>query len=1666
MLPAAVLKVIVGAEGIGPTNAKLASVQGNLTKTASVAQTAGRRTAAGLKYASAGALAVGFAAGKLAFDFENSLEKVVNLVGIQRSQVKEWGDDLLELAPKVGKSPKELADALYFVSSSGIKVNKVLATTKVAAQASALGLGETETVADALTSAMNAYAKSGLTAKDATNVLIETVKFGKLEADELAQSIGRVIPVSSKLKIPFNDVGAALAAMSLQGLDAAEATTALRGIFTSFLKPTDDAEKALKSIGLSAAEMRDVLAKKGTLGALSLLTERFKGNEEQIARVFPNVRALVGAFNLTGESGKRNAQIFQEMGGNTDDLGKSWERFSQTPAQQMRMAVSGIQAALTKLGEKILPVAADALTRVVDIVTDKKLTTDQKFTKLTNLISDSIADIAPEAAAAGGKVGLAILKGIARSWLDANPLEKLIIGAGIIRLVGGRGALLGAGKKLGGVLGLGIAQGAATGGVTGGAAGGIGGGAAAGGVAGSIATGWKGKLATVGKRLGWFALGYGLLSGVGTAIDAQSSERTLPGPKIRKWLAPINDTFVGAGRAFGINLGQTSAAEAAAAFADKWGQRMKFTLAGGVGLTGGFKGFGSGIIDRSAAAKAAKATEGTLQAAFRRVSAKEQFADVWGDLQPDEKKIARAVNNAVNAANKLASRHGVVIPIDRIEADPKAAQKGAQAITRSLDFLKGGAAASIGDVNRVVSRGMRGIASSMGLQSKQGRKATAEQFRQAAVAIKHGMDKGWINAKKGSAKIKDLLRSAKIADPTKDQARQMGRSWSKALDRTDEVTKRGVQRLLDNLGKIPPAARQIAAKTALNHLREARKEGDLSDKQYRKIKSTILSHFDEISRGGKTKTFQLAKAVGKNTAALVNVVGSGLGINKDNLNQALGAFNVKPVKYVIKQMGKALGLQAGGFVVPGYSTGDKHPMHIDGKHVADVESREIVHVTNRKRAAALEAGNRINPRFGGGPAKAATAGNARGFAEGGLAFALGPYTIPPIKFDPDHAGGNSHVHISGSPPSWVVQTGKSLQKMGFLVGENPAFGGVTSSNHAHYGALDHYHGGAIDVNSAKHLQETVQEVTQIANLLKGKGGMAGAVTQLKKLLLKGTPGPMLDQGQKILDKSRGAAQTYLNSKAGNENTGVVGGALKGGRTVASSWYQPDQFTGTVGYRGDSLPGKMAYAELDMGTALGGLPHGAKLQIGYHGRSVVGEKLDIGAGGGGLGGYPRAIDLWVDLADALHFNKSKGIDLVQVKQAARGLTLAAGGKAVKLAAGGSPHGEAGPSEGGRGQSGGRGHGGGLGIGRVLQAIGQREGAKKPLNRLLDRVKDLGVGDKLQAKIKRLSGLAGDEEEFAQRAGTLSGDGAQAKVLGRTEAQWLQRALGHLFKLRNQLIHAHQQLARHRDQVEKALKDAKRKTHDLQVTIKHGDRDQRKLQRELDAEQKKPKKEQDPKRIKKLQRMIEALKDKRGPARKLAALKDKITPGLRDEGSKLKGKDQSLRDLLEEIQGRGSSMRVLGRLPELGAFGGRILDAQMRLKELNAPAGAADTAATAASFFDFLKLVGPGNVLGQYAGAFATGGVVRANPWALVGEKGPELARFPTGTKIHDASESAGMLSGDVNVEVIIHGSIVSDAADPVEAVIGDRRFKAKVTELHERRDKDAERSANRGSNLTR
>ena len=271
------------------------------------------------------------------------------------------------MAKETGVSANDAADALFFITSAGLEGSEAMDVLEASMKAAAVGLGETKTVADLATSALNAYGSENLSAIEATDVLTASVREGKLEANELAGSMGRVIPIASAMGLSFNEVGAAFAAMSRTGTNAAEASTQLRSILVALNKPSVEARKQLKDLDLSTEGLRKQIREKGLLSTLETLKEKFEGNVDAQNKVFGGTRAMMGVMDLLGTNIEGTKEIFEELNKALGATDTAFEIASNSVEFKLTKALNELSVVGTELGSKILPPLVFMLQRINNI---------------------------------------------------------------------------------------------------------------------------------------------------------------------------------------------------------------------------------------------------------------------------------------------------------------------------------------------------------------------------------------------------------------------------------------------------------------------------------------------------------------------------------------------------------------------------------------------------------------------------------------------------------------------------------------------------------------------------------------------------------------------------------------------------------------------------------------------------------------------------------------------------------------------------------------------------------------------------------------------------------------------------------------------------------------------------------------------------------------------------------------------------------------------------------------------------------------------------------------------------------------------------------------------------------------------------------------------------
>lgn len=326
-------------------------------------------------------IAAGGAALKMAFDFDKSMTAIQALVGVSAKEVSKMGEAAKKMALDTGKSGNEAAEALFFITSAGLRGDAAMQVLQQSLKAAAVGLGETKTIADLSTSALNAYGAANLSATDATDVLTAAVREGKLEASQLASSMGGVIPIASNMGVRFDEVAASMAAMSRTGTNAAEGATQLNAILASLKKPTAEAEMALSAMGMSTDSVQKSLREQGLLATLEMLQAGLKKTGQDTTAIFPNIRALKGVLDLTGAGLEDTRKIFDALTKSTGATDEAFQKTSESASFKMTKGLNAMKSSLLDVGSVILTSVAPAVESIGNF-----------FTRL----SESFKNLSPE----------------------------------------------------------------------------------------------------------------------------------------------------------------------------------------------------------------------------------------------------------------------------------------------------------------------------------------------------------------------------------------------------------------------------------------------------------------------------------------------------------------------------------------------------------------------------------------------------------------------------------------------------------------------------------------------------------------------------------------------------------------------------------------------------------------------------------------------------------------------------------------------------------------------------------------------------------------------------------------------------------------------------------------------------------------------------------------------------------------------------------------------------------------------------------------------------------------------------------------------------------------------------------------------------------------------
>lgn len=430
-LASAYVQIIPSADGI---SGKLAEVMGG--ETAAAGKISGKSLGSALVrtltkvVAAAGIgkmLQSAFTGGTA---FESAMAKVGTIADTAKVPLESLSSQVLQVSGDMHIGANEISEAAYQAISAGQDTGNAVAFAGQASMLATAGFTSTTSAVDILTTALNAYGKGADEAGHVSDVLLTTQNLGKTSVDELAGSMGRVIPLAAAYNVSLENLSSGLAIMTANGIATAEASTYTKSMLNELGDTGSTVGKILQQqTGRSFAELN---ADGKSLGdVLQVLYDSVGGNATKFAGLWSSVEAGTGALSLASSGADKFNGVLQQMQADSGLTQTAYDTMTNTMAYKL----DGVKTNAQNLGTALFDAVSGRLGEGVALAGGYLQTLSESVQQngiaglaqgLAAVFTDLTTNVGPQLLQTGiallGKLGEGLVTGIPQLLAQALPV--------------------------------------------------------------------------------------------------------------------------------------------------------------------------------------------------------------------------------------------------------------------------------------------------------------------------------------------------------------------------------------------------------------------------------------------------------------------------------------------------------------------------------------------------------------------------------------------------------------------------------------------------------------------------------------------------------------------------------------------------------------------------------------------------------------------------------------------------------------------------------------------------------------------------------------------------------------------------------------------------------------------------------------------------------------------------------------------------------------------------------------------------------------------------------------------------------------------------------------------------------------------------------------------
>lgn len=293
-------------------------------------------------------------ASEAAGEFEVATMKISTIADTTQVSLSQISSDIMNLSKDTGISVTGLSEATYSALSASINTADAVKFTATASKLAAGGFTSSATAVDVLTTALNAYGLEANYAGRISDMLITTQNLGKTTVDELAASVGKVIPLASAYGVEMDNLSAAYAELTKGGIATAEAGTYLK----SMLNELGDSGSTVSAVLLEQTgnSFSQLMEQGYSLGdVMAVLGESVNGNAGAFNELWSSSEAGIGALSLYNAGAEQFNSTLNAMQNSIGATESAYSTMTDTTVHSQEELANAANNLQISIGQNINP---------------------------------------------------------------------------------------------------------------------------------------------------------------------------------------------------------------------------------------------------------------------------------------------------------------------------------------------------------------------------------------------------------------------------------------------------------------------------------------------------------------------------------------------------------------------------------------------------------------------------------------------------------------------------------------------------------------------------------------------------------------------------------------------------------------------------------------------------------------------------------------------------------------------------------------------------------------------------------------------------------------------------------------------------------------------------------------------------------------------------------------------------------------------------------------------------------------------------------------------------------------------------------------------------------------------------------------------------------------